>query len=59
MGDLKQKMYPQLDMERTKSYLGPKTWNLLPDYTKEIQHMDTFEKEIKSWVPQNCPCKLC
>ena len=43
----------------TISYLGPKIWNLLPGYMKEIQNLETFKKEIKPWVPQNCPCKLC
>ena len=55
MQDLKQKIY---GME-TISYLGLMIWNLLPNYMKEISNFQICKKEIKSWIPQNCPCKLC
>ena len=42
----------------TISYLGPKIWNLLPDYMKEVQNLETFKKDIKHFeyhkiVPAN------
>ena len=41
------------------SYLGPKTWDILPDDYKTIQNLDTFKTKIKKWKPENCPCRLC
>ena len=41
------------------SFLGPKVWELVPNSMREIQSLEIFKKEIKKWVPQNCPCRLC
>ena len=42
----------------TISYFGPKIWNLLPDYIKEMQNLATFEKEIKSWVAEKLSVQI-
>ena len=41
------------------SYLGPKIWNILPEKLKKIEDLEHFKKEIKTWKPDNCPCRLC
>ena len=40
------------------SYLGPKIWNILPEKLKNIENLEHFKKEIKTWKPDNCPCIL-
>ena len=32
------------------SYLGPKTWDILPTSFKEVVSLDCFKKLIKKWV---------
>ena len=41
------------------SYLGPKIWDILPGKLKNIENLEHFKKEIKTWKPNNCPCRLC
>ena len=41
------------------SNLGPKIRNLVPDKLKELVDIHPFEKEIKKWKPEDCPCRLC
>ena len=41
------------------SYLGPKIWDILPDYYKTIQNWDTFKIKTKKWKPESCPCRFC
>ena len=41
------------------SYLRPKIWNILPEKLKNIEDLEHFKKEIKTWKPDNCPCRLC
>ena len=39
--------------------LGPKLWQLVPRELREIQSLNLFTNKIKTWNPQNCPCRLC
>ena len=41
------------------SFLGPKIWNMLPDKLKNASSLEVFKASIKSWKPENCPCRLC
>ena len=43
----------------TPSYLGPKLWNLVPNEYKTIESLEDFKAKIKTWVPENCPSRLC
>ena len=43
----------------TPSYLDPKLWNLVPDEYKTIESLVDFKAKIKTWIPENCPCRLC
>ena len=40
-------------------YLGPKIWNILPKVLKDLSTLYNFKEKIKSWIPYDCPCKLC
>ena len=39
--------------------LGPKIWNILPSNIKLSTNLFMFKTNIKSWIPNNCPCRLC
>ena len=39
--------------------LGPKIWDIVPNYIKDSQSLTIFKNKIKSWTPMNCPCRLC
>ena len=41
------------------SYLGPKIWEIVPAKIKETNSLNSFKIEIRKWVPQSCPCRLC
>ena len=41
-------------------YFGPLVWEcMLPKDLKSIVSIDKFKTEVKRWVPENCPCRLC
>ena len=41
-------------------YFGAVVWErLLPERFKAITLIEKFKEEIKSWIPSNCPCRLC
>ena len=39
--------------------LGPKIWNILPSNIKLSTNIFMFKTNIKSWIPNNCPCRSC
>ena len=41
------------------SYLGPKTWNILPEKLKNVDNLEHFKKKVKTWKPDKCSCRLC
>ena len=41
------------------SYLGPTIWNILAEKLKNVENLEHFKTEIKTWKPDNCPCRLC
>ena len=41
------------------SYLRPKIWDIFPERLKNIDNLQHFKKEINTWKPDNCPCRLC
>ena len=43
----------------TPFYLDPKLWNFVPNKYKTIKSLAEFKAKTKTWVPQNCPCRLC
>ena len=43
----------------TRSSIGPKLWDKVPTEIKNSKSLEEFKARIKSWVPKNCPCKIC
>ena len=43
----------------TASSIGPKLWDKAPTEIKNSKPLEGFKARIKSWVPKNCPCKIC
>ena len=41
-------------------WFGPIVWdNMLPERFKSISTLEEFKGEIKKWIPDKCPCRLC
>ena len=40
-------------------YMGPVTWNLLPDDIKSATLLESFKTNVSKWKPVGCTCKLC
>ena len=45
--------------QETLRFIGPKIWDIIPDRIKESSSLTIFKNKIKTWVPENCPCRLC
>ena len=58
-GELYKKIRTKKYDIETPSYLGPKLWNIVPNEYKTIESLADFKVKIKTWVPENCPCRLC
>ena len=43
----------------TISFLGSKIWERLSSNIKDSENLNIFKSNIKSWKPENCPCRLC
>ena len=43
----------------TISYRGPQIWTLVPDDIKKSKSITEFKKRIRSWKPNDCPCRMC
>ena len=41
------------------SNLGPRLWNILLNEYKKLQSVRDFKANSLSWLPENCPCRLC
>ena len=33
--------------------------DILPEKLENIENLEYFKKEIKTWKPDNCPYRLC
>ena len=44
---------------KSLSFLGPKTWDILPDTYKDMPDLNSFKLALKRWRPVNCPCRIC
>ena len=43
----------------TLRHLAPKIWNILPGEIKNVTSIQVFIMKIKTWIPINCPCRIC
>ena len=40
-------------------FLGPKIWEILPDWFKNMESVEAFKRGIKTWKSEACPFRLC
>ena len=43
----------------TLTYLWPRMWKLLPNNLKRLESVKAFKSKIKTWIPDNFPCRIC
>ena len=43
----------------TLTFLGPRIWEIVPDFIKKSNNFEELKLKIKFWIPENCPCRLC
>ena len=43
----------------TAAFVGSRIWTNMPNEVKESISLNEFKSKIKTWKPENCPCKLC
>ena len=43
----------------TLNHFGLQIWDLIPNDIKKLDNLENFKTQIKQWVPEKCPCKLC
>ena len=43
----------------TLKYRSPQLWSLLTENIKEVESHETFKREVKNWICDDCPCRLC
>ena len=43
----------------TLTFLGPRSWKIVPDYIKKSDSFEEFILKINLWNPENCPGWLC
>ena len=46
-------------LKRYTTELGPRIWEIVPDYIKKSNSFEEFKLKIKLWNTENCPCRLC
>ena len=42
----------------TAAFVGSRIWSNMPSESKESTSLNEFKKKLKTWKPENCPCKL-
>ena len=53
------KVNPVYNGTKSVSFLGPITWDLVPNEVKDKENLPAFKKAIKKWSPEKGPCMLC
>ena len=44
---------------KTAAFVGSRIWTNMPNELKKSTSLNEFKSKIKTWKPENCPCKLC
>ena len=39
--------------------ISPQIWELIPSDIKTSPSLASFKLKLKSWKPENCPCRVC
>ena len=40
-------------------FLRTKIWNILSGKLRNMENLENIQREIRTWKPNNCPCRLC
>ena len=43
----------------TSAFVGSRIWSYMPSELKKSMSLNVFRSKIKTWRPENCPCRLC
>ena len=43
----------------TISYRSPHLWSLLPEHVRQLNSIDQFKRNVRQWVCNTCPSRLC
>ena len=43
----------------TAAFVGSRIWTTMSNELKDSTSLNEFKSKIKTWKPENCPCKLC
>ena len=43
----------------TISYHAPQLWTILPEVFKQRNTMSLFKSDVRQWICNECPCRLC
>ena len=46
------------DLKSLKYFAG-KVWSIVSFEIKNVISLEEFSAKIKSWTPENCPCRVC
>ena len=44
---------------KSLKYFAGKVWNIVPFEIRNARSLEVFPAKIKSWIPENCPCRVC
>lgn len=43
---------------RHHPFFSPQYWTSVPDSYKRFNSLEKFKMKIKTWIPENCHCRL-
>ena len=55
----KRKVHSAYHGTESLSFLGPKTWDLVPVELKQSETLYSFKLKIKNWILFECSCRIC
>ena len=44
---------------KSPKYFAGKVWTIVPFEIRNAISLEEFSAKIKSWRPENCPCRVC
>ena len=44
---------------KSLEYFAGKVWSIVPFEIRNAISLEEFSAKIKSWRPENCPCRVC
>ena len=43
----------------TAYFVGSRIWDTIPEVYQNTNSFIVFNEDIKKWIPENCPCRIC